>query len=131
MHPHFRVDVVPVCCVVVVCDLQALRAVGEGADSSNPNLWIRQRYGKLYENFRPDVTWWRLLLIFRKFLLAWATIMFNGNAMFQVIHPPDESHISGWVVADESHLSGWVVAGCDAGVMRAPPQSHASMLCCF
>jgi hypothetical protein len=74
-------------CVVVLSLplLQALRAIGEGATAAtNQNLWIRQRYGKLYENFRPEVTWWRLLLIFRKFLLAWATIMFNGNAMFQV-----------------------------------------------
>jgi hypothetical protein len=78
---------------VVLCErppfAQTLRAIGEGTTaSSNPNLWIRQRYGKLYENFRPEVTWWRLLLIFRKFLLAWATIMFNGNAMFQVCLPP-------------------------------------------
>ena len=65
--------------------LQSLRAIGEGSThATNPNLWVRQRYGKLYENFRPEVSWWRLLLILRKFLLAWATIMFNGNAMFQV-----------------------------------------------
>jgi hypothetical protein len=72
--------------VMTLCAcMQSLRAIGEGAThATNPNLWVRQRYGKLYENFRPETSWWRMLLIFRKFLLAWATIMFNGNAMFQV-----------------------------------------------
>ncbi len=64
---------------------QQLKVKGEGMTlASNPNLWVRRRYGKLYEDFRPEAAWWRMVLMTRKFMLAWATIMFNDNPTFQV-----------------------------------------------
>lgn len=47
-------------------------------------MWVRKRYRKLYEDFKPETAAWRLVLIVRKLLIAWASIMFNAYPMFQV-----------------------------------------------
>lgn len=73
---------------------QRLRAKGVGdTDRTNPNLWIRRRYRKLYEDFRPDVYGWRLLLIARKAALAVVSIMFHGNPTLQVPLPSSPPHL--------------------------------------
>ena len=63
---------------------QNLRAKGEGNNPyQNPVFRIRLRYKKLYENFRPELYFWRLTLMARKFLLAGTTLFFNNSPMFQ------------------------------------------------
>lgn len=63
---------------------QALRARGEGDNFlTNPNYATRLRFRKLYEDFRPGVAGWRMVLIARKLLFAIATIMFNANPLLQ------------------------------------------------
>jgi hypothetical protein len=63
---------------------QSLRAVGLGfSEASNPYFNVRKRYQKLYVDFRPAYTHWRLVLLLRKLLLVFTAIMFNQFAMFQ------------------------------------------------
>ena len=69
------------------CD-QELRAWGEGESSlTNPNIHVRRRYRKLYEDYKPQFKYWRLALIARKFLLALIGIVLAKDARQQV--PPD------------------------------------------
>jgi hypothetical protein len=45
---------------------QILRQKGEGETAlTNPYLHLRRRYGKLYSDYKPEVSWWRLVLFFR------------------------------------------------------------------
>lgn len=61
---------------------QTLRARGEGDNPhSNPAYYIRRRYRKLYEDFRPERYYWRFVLLARKFALAAIALMFNQNPM--------------------------------------------------
>lgn len=63
---------------------QALKARGEGDnDVSNPAFHIRKRYKKVYEDFRPQRYYWRIVLIARKAALATVALLFNTNPMFQ------------------------------------------------
>ena len=64
---------------------QEMKARGEGnSEVTNPNLWVRRRFRKLYEDFKPETAAWRMVLMARKLFLAWASIMFNEYPMFQV-----------------------------------------------
>jgi hypothetical protein len=63
---------------------QSLRALGLGyAPASNPYFRYRQRFQKLYVDFRVRYTFWRMVLLGRKLLLVFVAIMFNKYAMFQ------------------------------------------------
>jgi hypothetical protein len=63
---------------------QSLRALGLGyTPASNPYFRYRQRFQKLYVDFRVKYTYWRMVLLGRKLLLVFVAIMFNKYAMFQ------------------------------------------------
>jgi hypothetical protein len=65
---------------------QMLRAGDTGDDeATNPNaLWVRHRYHKIYYHFKPGKTYWILLIVMRKFMIAFAGLMFRGNPGFQL-----------------------------------------------
>ena len=64
---------------------QLLRGRGEGETSmTNPNISIRRRYRKLYEDYKPKYKYWRLVLIARKLCLAAIGILLSSNASLQV-----------------------------------------------
>lgn len=64
---------------------QSLRERGEGdIPANNPNIRVRHRFRKLYEDFKPAVAHWKLVLIIRKFCLAVITIMLPQDALLQV-----------------------------------------------
>jgi hypothetical protein len=50
---------------------QRLRQRGEGESQlTNPFVFLRRRYGKLYSDYKPEFCYWKLLLMGRKFLFA-------------------------------------------------------------
>jgi len=65
---------------------QLLRANDTGSTrKSNPNCYdFRKRYHKMYYMFKPDFTWWVLIILLRKFLISIITIIFRRNALFQM-----------------------------------------------
>ena len=64
---------------------QELRARGEGdIPANNPNIRVRHKFRKLYEDFKPSLSFWKLVLIARKFGIAVTAIMLTGNPMLQV-----------------------------------------------
>ena len=64
---------------------QALRVRGEGETSlTNPNISVRRRFRKLYEDYKPEYKYWKLVLIARKLALAIIGILLTGNAALQV-----------------------------------------------
>ena len=64
---------------------QVLRERGEGETSlTNPNISVRRRFRKLYEDFKPQYKYWKLVLISRKLCLAIIGILLSGNAALQV-----------------------------------------------
>ena len=66
---------------------QELRARGEGdIPANNPNIRVRHKFRKLYEDFKPSLSFWKLVLIARKFGIAVTAIMLTGNPMLQVSH---------------------------------------------
>ncbi len=63
---------------------QKLRAMGMGdAAEENPQLFVRKRYQKLYNDFQPEFFYWRLVLIARKFLLVQCSTFLSRDAMLQ------------------------------------------------
>ena len=63
---------------------QRLREINKGQSTEdNPQFLVRQRYQKLYNDFRPGFTFWRLVIMLRKFGLAFVALMFSKNPMFQ------------------------------------------------
>jgi hypothetical protein len=63
---------------------QELRARGEGnVPANNPNIRVRHKYRKLYEDFKPSLAFWKLVLIARKFGIAAVTMMLSERAMLQ------------------------------------------------
>ena len=50
---------------------------------TNPYFKTRQRFQKLYVDFRVPRVWWRLVLLGRKLLLVFTSIMFRLHPMFQ------------------------------------------------
>jgi hypothetical protein len=64
---------------------QSLKLKGEGDTSlTNPYLHLRKRYGKLYGDYHPQFTYWKLFLFARKLLFAAIIVMMNGNVEAQV-----------------------------------------------
>jgi hypothetical protein len=66
---------------------QYLRAHGVGEKrATNPETYdLRKRYAKLYYQFRPRFcTFWILVLLARKFWIAFAALLFRGNPTFQM-----------------------------------------------
>ena len=64
---------------------QLLRMKGEGETSlTNPNIAVRRRFRKLYEDYKPRFKYWKLVLITRKMILALTGILMYGNPALQV-----------------------------------------------
>jgi len=63
---------------------QVLLAKGTGSSrSSNPNCYeFRKRYRKLYEKFKPEKSYWMLVILFRKFWIACAGLLFRKTPVF-------------------------------------------------
>jgi hypothetical protein len=68
----------------IVAD-QRLRQRGEG-DSimTNPHIRVRQRYRKLYEDYKPQHMHWKLVLLARKCVFAVIVVLLRGNIRAQV-----------------------------------------------
>lgn len=61
---------------------QKLQEKGEGnTPETNPFYAVRERYHKLYDAFKPEYFWWRMLLLGRKLAIASTSIMFISNPM--------------------------------------------------
>ena len=59
---------------------QQLRVKGEGETAlTNPHISVRRRFRKLYEDYKPEYKYWKLVLIARKMLLALTGIPMYGN----------------------------------------------------
>jgi hypothetical protein len=72
---------------MLVIEDQYLRAKGVGTNrATNPDCYdMRKRYSKLYFQFKPRFApYWILLLITRKFWVAFAALMFRGSPSFQL-----------------------------------------------
>ena len=65
---------------------QLLRAAELGDErETNPYAYdIRKKYHKLYYHFKPGKHYWILLVILRKFLVAFGVLMFRSNPTFQM-----------------------------------------------
>ncbi len=65
---------------------QLLRAKATGdTPMTNPQaLHIRLRYSRLYYQYKPDLYWWMLLIILRKFFIAFTSLMFRNDGGFQM-----------------------------------------------
>ena len=64
---------------------QEMRARGEGETSlTNPHIHVRRRFRKLYEDYKPQFKYWRLVLIGRKFCLALVGVVLAKNPTLQV-----------------------------------------------
>jgi len=72
---------------LLVREDQYLRAYEVGyVRKTNPDCYdMRKRYSKLYYQFKPRYsTFWILVLLMRKFWIAFAFILFRGNPSFQL-----------------------------------------------
>lgn len=65
---------------------QVLRARGTGDTRlTNPDAYnLRKRLHKTYYHFKPTYHWWTLAILGRKFLIAFAALMFRKNVSFQL-----------------------------------------------
>ena len=46
-------------------------------------LQLRQRYRKIYEDYRPQLMYWKEVLLMRKLLFAAVVVMVNKNIELQ------------------------------------------------
>ncbi len=64
---------------------QSLRSVGEGDSAlTNPDIHIRRRFRKLYEDYKPHAMFWKLVLLARKLYLSCVVVLMNQNVHAQV-----------------------------------------------
>ena len=64
---------------------QILRAHGEGNDRLiNPNYTFRRKFQRLYHLFRPGKWYWILLILLRKFMIAFTSLMFRTSPVYQL-----------------------------------------------
>ena len=65
---------------------QYLRAhdIGDSRET-NPNAYdLRKRYHKMYYHFKSERVYWILIILSRKFWIAFSALMFRGNGNFQM-----------------------------------------------
>ena len=68
----------------LIVEDQLLKEVGKGdSPKENPNLHVRKRFGRVYNDFRARYYYWRLVMIARKLLLVLVAAYFHKNSMFQ------------------------------------------------
>eukprot|EP01029_Cantina_marsupialis_P010034 TRINITY_DN22_c0_g2_i3.p1 TRINITY_DN22_c0_g2~~TRINITY_DN22_c0_g2_i3.p1 ORF type:complete len:4249 (+),score=1569.44 TRINITY_DN22_c0_g2_i3:541-12747(+) len=65
---------------------QLLRAKNLGNSKlTNPRAYVcRNRFHKMYYHFKPQYYYWILLVIARKFMIAFTSLMFRNNPSFQL-----------------------------------------------
>eukprot|EP01029_Cantina_marsupialis_P008521 TRINITY_DN2018_c0_g3_i1.p1 TRINITY_DN2018_c0_g3~~TRINITY_DN2018_c0_g3_i1.p1 ORF type:complete len:561 (-),score=131.93 TRINITY_DN2018_c0_g3_i1:1006-2472(-) len=65
---------------------QLLRAMKTGESQlTNPNCFnFRRTFHKIYYHFKPACYYWTLLIVARKFFIAFAALMFRNNPSFQL-----------------------------------------------
>jgi hypothetical protein len=70
----------------LIMEDQLLRAMDTGNDRlSNPNAYgLRRAFGRTYYQFRPDVHFWVLFIVARKFLISVVALIFRLNPQFQL-----------------------------------------------
>ena len=62
--------------------MQTLRANGEGENAlTNPNIYIRRRYKKLYEDYKAPYMYWKLVILTRKLCLAAIAILMSNPGL--------------------------------------------------
>ena len=70
----------------LIIEDQLLRAKGVGDDRlTNPSAYsTRRMFSRVYYLMKPDFYWWGLVILVRKFLIAFVSLMFARNASFQL-----------------------------------------------
>ena len=70
----------------LIVEDQLLRAKGVGNERlENPNAYATRRaFSRVYYMYKPDYYWWNLLVLGRKFGIAFVSLMFARNASFQL-----------------------------------------------
>jgi hypothetical protein len=71
---------------MLIMEDQLLVAMGIGETRlTNPHCYdFRKRFQRLYYQFKPDFYFWILVILGRKFGIAFTSLMFRKNAAFQV-----------------------------------------------
>jgi hypothetical protein len=80
----------PVACAVVLArnwlkvqQDQRLRERGEGDSAlTNPHFHFRRRYRKVYEDYRPERAYWKVVLLLRKLGLGLVVVLASGSRSF-------------------------------------------------
>jgi hypothetical protein len=63
---------------------QVLRERGEGDTAlTNPNISFRRRYRKIYEDYKPQFYYWKLVLLARKAVFACIVVLLDTNVEAQ------------------------------------------------
>jgi hypothetical protein len=58
---------------------QRLRERGEGdSQLTNPHFRFRRRYRKVYEDYRPALAYWKVVVLFRKLSLGLVVVLASG-----------------------------------------------------
>jgi hypothetical protein len=70
----------------LIMEDQLLRAKGTGGDRlSNPHAYsFRKSWGRSYFQFRPDTSFWVVMIVLRKLAVAAAAVIFNRDPQFQL-----------------------------------------------
>ena len=64
---------------------QTMRQNGEGDTFlTNPNIHVRYRYRKLYEDYKPKYAYWKLVLLGRKLAFAMVVVLLTQHVETQV-----------------------------------------------
>ena len=87
---------------------------------------IRKRFHRVYYHFRPERHYWVLVILGRKFLIAFTSLMFNKNPAFQL-------SVALLVMFAACALLAVRVAAALASTPRAPrcvPDRAMSTACC-
>ncbi|RYY38983.1 hypothetical protein EON62_00085, partial [archaeon] len=65
---------------------QLLRARGTGFDLlSNPHYYqFRRTWSRLYQHYKPGKWYWEVVILARKFLIAFTSLMFRNSASYQL-----------------------------------------------
>jgi hypothetical protein len=67
----------------IVAD-QLLRQSGEGDTAlTNPDIRVRHRFRKLYEDYKPEFMFWKLVLVCRKLCFALIVVLMSSNVAAQ------------------------------------------------
>ena len=69
----------------IIFEDQVLRAHGRGMHPlSNTNYEFRQRFSRLYYQYKPTCYWWIIVIVLRKFAICFAGVALRNSATFQL-----------------------------------------------